>query len=464
MTGLVPTEATKTICSEPARQALVNLETYEGIHVAVSGHAVTPESKAPRMEMHLLPANGVRDVQRNLVRAINTKRFATILEASAVSPPTQARLRSCADITAAPWSRVIPDSPSTRMDDDEFVIAARHRLGLHVHPVGAQCHHENTGTRSSTPQDAPATETNRVCGAQLDSEGIHANLCETGPTRYRPHTAVTSSIQIVAKEARTEVATEEIIPHLHQTKIQDEWVFTAALPQQTQLDPQYETREARMDLQLWNPHWPMEMLVDVTVRNPLAARYVAQASIRSNHANDEAKKDKMRRYGPASRVKCAAIEIYGRMHDDFKDVLHNLDSAASLLSALPRRPSFERWAHRIQTALSRAVVRNIITAHGGKKRLSPCGNDTPSLPNAPCPPCHPMVAHATPPEQVNQAAVAQVASDNSGLPGTPGPDPWFPGVLQAVIAPAGVPTFAIFSPPPSPTSVPSLPPPVVSSP
>ena len=54
---------------------------------------------------------------------------------------------------------------------------------------------------------------------------------------------------------------------------------------------------------------PVEVLVDVTVRNPLAHRYISHAPTHHGYALQEAKREKMRRYGAASSVSCAAIEV-----------------------------------------------------------------------------------------------------------------------------------------------------------
>ena len=146
------------------------------------------------------------------------------------------------------------------MDYDEFVIAVRHRLGLPVHPLGTQCHNVNNSKNQPGQHNPDPTETDnpKQCGMVLDSEGVHANLCEVGPTRYRPHTAVAGAIQMVAKEARTELAAEVVVPHLHQTKVNDEWIFTSSLAPTQRLNPEYERREARLDPQVWHSRWPME--------------------------------------------------------------------------------------------------------------------------------------------------------------------------------------------------------------
>ena len=194
-----------------------------------------------------------------------------------------------------------------------------------VHPKAAQCH--NTNKANETQPDATQ------CGAALDRMGLHASACETGPTRYRPHTAVRDAMVSVVEDACAEVESEIVVPKLHHTKVGDKWHFTSAIPQPC--NSQAETREAKLDLSVWSAASPVEIPVDITVRNPIAHRYLAQAAHTPGHAVNEAKKEKLRRYGAASSVACAGIETYGRMHTDFHNLLHHLDQVASAISPNP---------------------------------------------------------------------------------------------------------------------------------
>ena len=120
-----------------------------------------------------------------------------------------------------------------------------------VHPKAAQCHNTNKADETQ-PNAAP-------CGAALDRMGLHASACETGPTRYRPHTAVRDAMISVVRDARAEVESEIVVPKLHQTKVGDKWHFTNAITQPC--SSQAETREAKLDLSVWSAASPAEILV-----------------------------------------------------------------------------------------------------------------------------------------------------------------------------------------------------------
>ena len=291
LTGRPPAPQTVQTCLEPAIQAQGCIAETHSTKITVTGHAASPDSKAPALDLLDLPSGGVRDVQRNTTRWIGQQRLKTLLSLCASSEADAARILSCADATAAPWCHVIPDTPDVRLDDDEFVVSVRYRLGLSVHPRGAQCHNVN--------KDHPGKHTGQSppCGKVLDAAGFHASSCETGPTRYRPHTAVRDALITAARDASAEVDAEVVVPRLHQTKLDDQWHFTHAL--QIMPPQAAESREARLDLSLWSAASPAEMLVDVTVRNPIANRYLSHSSTQAGYTLREAKREKLRRYGAA---------------------------------------------------------------------------------------------------------------------------------------------------------------------
>eukprot|EP00973_Karenia_brevis_P021011 2889494-Karenia_brevis.AAC.1 len=59
------------------------------------------------------------------------------------------------------------------MPDPHFRLALRRRLRLAVCPAGARCNHRRAD--------------GRVCGAELDPDGLHALTCEIGKARTLRH-------------------------------------------------------------------------------------------------------------------------------------------------------------------------------------------------------------------------------------------------------------------------------------
>ena len=159
------------------------------------------------------------------------------------------------------------------------------------------------------------------------------------------------------------------MPRLHQSKIDTTWYYTHSLDP-TVARTATKTREARMDMVLWHYSQPGTLMVDITVRNPLAERYLHKARRSAGYAIAEAEREKRTRYGASSNVVCACIETFGRLGQGVRDVLNWID-AVHLFEHTDAHTKYARWAADLQSAIGRAVARNVHTAHEGDHTLSP---------------------------------------------------------------------------------------------
>ena len=169
---------------------------------------------------------------------------------------------------------------------------------------------------------------------------------------------------------------------------------------------------------------PTQIILDITIRNPLAPRYLTQAANSNGYALSEAHKEKNKRYGSHAQVLCGGMEVFGRMHEDFRTCLHQIDVMASAASPHVRRPKFLQWAQRLQTALTRSVVRNILTAHRAQQSSPPVFPPPVMSDPLPAPSCSPSQV----PPMLSQASAAvgvhrsvSDAPDFSARPTPPSP-------------------------------------------
>ena len=122
-----------------------------------------------------------------------------------------------------------------------------------------------------------------------------------------------------------------------------------------------------MDLILWSASWPARILVDLTVRCPVAGRYLPAAASKPGTAIRMAIQEKSRRYQD-DVVTCIAIEPWGRMGPEVIALLESLEKRLSdhqcHLASTVRGSRVRRWLTALQVALARAVAQGLRSAAG----------------------------------------------------------------------------------------------------
>ena len=184
------------------------------------------------------------------------------------------RRQSCSGPCAGKWCTTL--SPTYKLEDAEWRLAARFRMGLPVCPAGCRCclRSGQTGT----------------CDFLMDTSGIHASLCGKGPDALIAHSALERWIAQVFRNAGwAAVLDQHIVEWNHISRKTGKVVH------------------AVMDIVGSRPDKPT-IYADVTVRSPMASRYGEAGTI------DRAEREKCTAYPPihGMQVTPLAFETWGR--------------------------------------------------------------------------------------------------------------------------------------------------------
>ena len=275
-------------------------------------------------------------VQSTLTRLVHEDRMAALQppaeDKSASAQRTRAWLSAVRAPKASTWLTMLPTGPATRLSDDAFSMAARHRL-----------------------QAAPDAHMPDFCPVCKDAKGDlqldawHALSCgHLRPEHTRRHDAVVSALATWARTLGARVKLE---------------------PRNT------EDRESkRQDLKI--SLGPKRYLVDVVISHPLCSTHVAHAarSGRPLAVAEQAAREKRRKHEGEIKDKGAtfvpfSLESFGGMGADAAAFIKQLIGEAKLLNY--------RWAPRetvygiipavsaaVQRGNARAVHACINRAHG----------------------------------------------------------------------------------------------------
>jgi len=174
--------------------------------------------------------------QRGWWQTINRQR-ATALVAL---PGHGSRLVQCAGDEGGVFLCATPAEMGFSLNDDEFRTGLRMRLGLDVCQAG-YCQHASQRRTGRSP----------VCGAVLDSKGVHATSCKVGGEVNVLHDNGCQVILGATRAAGFRALAEQVIPELR----------TPA------------RGEPRLDVEAWGHVAYPRLLLDFTVRDPAASRY-----------------------------------------------------------------------------------------------------------------------------------------------------------------------------------------------
>ena len=214
------------------------------------------------------------------------------------------------------WITATPAETGTQMQDDEFVIAMRLRLGLAVN-TKAKC-----GRASASGH--------KTCNDPMDPLGEHALTCKLAGLGTRMHDACCLRLWQAAKETGAGVLREQVIP---------------AIQSPTR-------REPRIDVEVWGLPGLAHSLYDFTICVPSAARYTQDAA-----APQTAEARKRREYPKAAglAVEGLAMNTFGIMGPALREVLEQWADRARLQDVSRGRMP-RRWVHLWTTQLTSAVA------------------------------------------------------------------------------------------------------------
>ena len=177
----------------------------------------------------------------------------------------------------------------------------------------------------------------------------HAVCCANGPLRIRRHEDVADCVADMIDETGAHVRREAYLKAFR-TESSDAW------------------------LDIWafgGMHLP-ELIVDVTLRHPMVARYQPRASRTAGYAAAEAADDKQKRYPPAQgrTVTAFALETWGRLGDSAEELLATLAAEATRHArrhghAVTASSFMRRWRATLDACLQRGVAAALLAARCG---------------------------------------------------------------------------------------------------
>lgn len=187
------------------------------------------------------------------------------------------------------------------------------------------------------------------CETDLDEYGDHAVNCGCGPLRIQRHDAYADVLADCVAETGAHVRREA-------------WVGEMVVPES----------EAIPDIWAFGTEEVVDLLVDVTVCHPMAAKYQPTAANRPEHAACDAAKRKLQRY-PATggrAVQPFAIETWGRLESGAETLLETLSAAATRRATLrgqatPLGGLLKRWRAALDAVIQRGVANALISARCG---------------------------------------------------------------------------------------------------
>jgi hypothetical protein len=184
---------------------------------------------------------------------------------------------------------------TAHFNDDQIVRILWWRLGISDADDVPMC--RNLAAKSMTE-----------CGESLDRHGDHAVSCSYGPLRIKRHDDLADCLADMIAETGAHVRREAYVRALctpaHEAWL-DIWAFAGLRIQ--------------------------DLLVDVTVRHPMASAYQPAAASQDNAAAEAAEAQKSDRYPPRGgrSIVPFAVETWGRLGPQAEQLLESLAAEAS---------------------------------------------------------------------------------------------------------------------------------------
>ena len=225
---------------------------------------------------------------------------------------------------------------ATHFDDDQIVEILRWRLGL----IDAG--------------DVPicrnlAAKTMTECGETLDRYGDHAVCCSYGPLRIKRHDAIADSLSDMIAETGAHVRREAYV-RAFCTPAHEAWIDIWAF--------------AGLHIQ--------DLLIDVTVRHPMASAYQPGAASTTGAAAEAAEAQKIERYPACGGRKVVpfAIESWGRLGQHAEHLLESLAAEATRHAQRRGRDAtagsfLRRWRATLDAVLQKGIAKSLMSARQG---------------------------------------------------------------------------------------------------
>ena len=238
---------------------------------------------------------------------------------AAVSTEDDRRLHSCSGAEGGAFLRATRADGVKSLADFHFVTATRYRLGMPVMEASSCMHTSH--------------KTGRKCGVRAEPRGHHAVMCKVGGAPYAAHSEGCQTLLQAAVQASYQARREQVIPELATAQCQS---------------PQ-------LDVEGWGLQGQDRLLIDFSIRHPLANRYIGRGK---DGTTAVAEGEKAKHYQARSglQVHAAVMEVYGRHGDGLVSLLELLaDHARVRDRSMGVAPG--RWLRKWRAQLSS------VTAH-----------------------------------------------------------------------------------------------------
>lgn len=293
-----------------------------------------PQMDADAEKESFRPAAPPSHMLSTLLRVSSAARHSALLETSGQRDKT--RIRSAGGSNAGKSLVASAGLESAHFNDDQFTEVLRWRLGL--------CNAERIAVCRNL-----AAKTSEECGVALDCFGDHAASCSYGPLRIKRHDDVADCLSELILETGAHVRREAYVRE-----------FSSI------------SQEAWLDIWTFAGLRIQDLLVDVTVRHPMASAYQPGAADADGVAAVAGEGDKAERY-PSSggrRVVPFAMETWGRLGPAAEALLESLAAEATRQSlrrgqATTASAYLRRWRATLDAALQKAMAAALSSARCG---------------------------------------------------------------------------------------------------
>ena len=290
-----------------------------------------PESLEHVQEARALrPPTPQRNLLSHMLRFVATRKFDALF--AAASERSQTRLLSASGPTAGKSLIAAAGLKQAHFSDEDFTTIVKQRLGIQTRSADGRC--------LNVKADGD------VCEEVLDDHADHALCCPCGPLRIQPHNAYADELANCITETGVHVRREAWIKE-----------FTS------------ESSDAYLDVWAFGTPDVIDVLIDVTIRHPMAAAYQPSAARVQGHAAASGEREKKERYPAAGGRSMTpfAVETWGRLGDEAEELLQTLAAAATRRET--RRGHvpipgtiLKRWRASLDATLQRGIARSVQSA------------------------------------------------------------------------------------------------------
>ena len=187
------------------------------------------------------------------------------------------------------------------------------------------------------------SKSRKLCGCLADPNGLHAAQCKVGGAPYAAHAEGCHILLGAVTAAGFQGLREQIVPELARPGL---------------LSPQ-------LDIEGWGLMGQDRLLIDFTLRHPLASRYSSVPAATSTAASE-----KQDHYGRTQglTVRTAALEVYGRHGEELRtllDYLADLSRHRERSLGLPPSRWLKKWRAQLSSMTAHFLGRAIQQARSG---------------------------------------------------------------------------------------------------